>query len=161
VGVSEQVYSAFLGHVLITGLTNTGNVVGCAIAKAVLDTYVRERICENVTKVGNHIKERLEKEFSILPNVINVTGLGLNRSIELIGDKETKCRFPPEARVIDVIIGRCREKGLFIRAFSLFGNTEQVFLMPPLIITEEQADKALDILYPILADLKDISLKSN
>ena len=36
---------------------------------------------------------------------------------------------------------------------------KQVFLLSPLIITEKEVDKALDILYPILTDLKDLEVK--
>ncbi|MFC1938714.1 aspartate aminotransferase family protein [Chloroflexota bacterium] len=156
VGISEEVYSVFPGTTIITGLTNTGNAVGCAIAKAVLDIYIRDNMVEHVAKVGNHVKERLEKEFRPLPHVANVAGLGLNRSIELIADKETKRRFPENVQVIDHIIKQCRAKGLFVRSFSTFGNMEQVFFMPPLIITQEQVDSALDRLYSILSGLKDL-----
>ena len=154
-GVSEEIYSVFPGQVLITGLTNTGVPVGCAIAKAALDIYVRERIAENVTKVGNHVRERLEKEFLALPNVGNVTGLGLLLSIELVADKETKRRFPTEVNVVDVILKRCRGKGLFIRGQKAYG-ADLLFVTPPLIIAKEEVDKGLDILYSVIAGLKDL-----
>ena len=154
-GVSEEIYSIFPGHVLITGLTNTGIPVGCAIAKAALDIYLRERIAENVTRVGNHVKERLGKEFLPLPNVGNVTGKGLHLSIEIVADKGTKRRFPAEVHIIDVIRDRCWGKGLFARGSAQYG-VDVVYVMPPLIITKEEADKELDILYPIIAGLKDL-----
>jgi len=152
-GVSEGVYSVFPGQNLITGLTNTGIPVGCTIAKAALDIYVKEQIAENVTKVGNHVKERLEKEFLPLPNVGNVTGSGLLLSVEIVADKETKRRFPPEANIIDVIVSRCWEKGLFMRGLGKY-EVDVALITPPLIITKEEADRELDVLYTVLAGLK-------
>ena len=154
-GVSEEVYSVFPGQVLTTGLTNTGVPVGCAIAKAALDIYLREKIAENVTEVGNHVRQRLEKEFLPLPNVGNINGLGLLLSIEIVADKETRRRFPAEMNITDVIREQCWGKGLFMRAFGKFG-ADLVFISPPLIITKEEVDKELDILYPIIAGLKDL-----
>jgi len=90
-----------------------------------------------------------------LPNVGNVTGLGLLLSIEIVADKETKRRFPTEVNVVDVIVNRCRGKGLFIRGLSKY-EIDAVFVTPPLIITKEEVDKGLDILYSVIAGLKDL-----
>ena len=91
-----------------------------------------------------------------LPNVGNVTGLGLLLSIEIVTDKETKRRFSTEANIIDVIMSRCWGKGLFARGQRVYG-ADLIFFMPPLIITKEEADKELDILYPVIASLKDLT----
>jgi adenosylmethionine-8-amino-7-oxononanoate aminotransferase len=154
-GVTEDIYSVFPGHLLITGLTHTGNPVGCTIAKVALDIYLKERIVENVNSVGNHVKKRLEKEFLPLPNVGNVTGTGLHLLIEIVADKKTKRRFSPDVHVIDVIRDRCWGNGLFVRGNSAYG-IDAVYFMPPLIITEKEADKELDILYPVIAGLKNL-----
>ncbi len=154
-GVSEEVYSVFPGQILVTGLTNTGIPVGCTIAKTALDIYLREKIAENVTKVGNHVKERLEKEFLPLPHVGNVTGLGLLLNLEIVADKETRRRFPEAMNITDVIRERCWGKGLFMRALGKY-EVDVVIITPPLIITKEEVDKELDILYPIIAGLKDL-----
>lgn len=151
-GVSEEIYSVFPGQVLTIGLTNTGVAAGCAIAKAALDIYLKEKIAQNAAEVGNHVKERLEKEFLPLPKVGNVTGLGLLWSIEIVADKETRRSFPPEANIIKTIIARCWEKGLFIRGGTQYG-ADQMYIIPPLIITKEEVDKELDILYSIIRDV--------
>ena len=158
VGISDEIYSVFPSQVIVTGLTNTGNVVGCAVAKAVLDIYVRERLAERTAELGKHVRERLEKEFLPLPNVGNVSGLGLLLSMEIVADKQTKRGFPVEMNITGVITRRCREKGLFVRSFGVYG-VDLLFIMPPLIITKEEVDKALDVMYPILVVLKDIKVE--
>jgi len=151
-GVTEEIYSIFPGKVLITGLTNTGIPVGCAIAKTALDIYLKEGIAEKVTKLGNHVGNRLEKEFLALPKVGNVSGLGLLQTIELVADKEAKGPSPLEAKTMSGIITRCREQGLFVRGGAGYG-TAAIFLTPPLIISKEEMDKGLDVLYSILSEL--------
>jgi L-2,4-diaminobutyrate transaminase len=103
--------------------------------------------------------ERLEREFLPLPNVGNVAGLGLELSIEIVADKETKRRFPAEMNICDVIQRRCRGKGLFARALSGLSDVDMVIVIPPLIITSEEADKELDMLYPVIAGLKELKVK--
>ncbi|MFC1904058.1 aspartate aminotransferase family protein [Chloroflexota bacterium] len=155
IGITDEIYSVFPGHILTTGLTNTGHPLICSIAKAVLDIYVREKISERTAELNKHVLQRFKKEFSQLPNVGNAGGLGLLLSIEIVADKETRRKFPPETRLCERIVARAREKGLFVRTFGKFGP-DLLFFIPPLIITREEADKALDIMYSILAELKDL-----
>ena len=155
VGVSDQVYAALASEALTCGFTTSGMPPACAVAKAALNIYVRERMAEHVTRVANHVKKRLEKEFLPLPNVGDIGGLGLMQSIEIVADKETKRRFSPEVDVRNAVLGRCLEEGLLTRIYTTH-NHDRVAFAPPLIITEEEADKELDILFPIISGLRDL-----
>ena len=42
--------------------------------------------------------------------------------------------------------------GLYVRVYS---QQNRVYFSPPLIITKEEVDKALDLMYPIIDGLKD------
>ena len=152
VGVSEEIYSVFPGHFLHIGLTNTGVAVGCAIAKAALEIYIKEKLAQHAAEVGNHVKERLEKEFLPLPKVGNITGLGLLQAIQIVADKETRRNFPPEANIAKATMAQCWEKGLYVRVHASYG-VDRINITPPLIITEEEMDKELDILYSIIRGL--------
>jgi len=141
------------------GFTTSGHPVGMAVAKAVLDVYVKENISEHVAKIGKHVSERLEGEFMALPNIGNIGGMGLLQAIEVVADKKTKRRFPIEMDIMhNVVLPKCLEKGLLPRVYSIRRH-DRIAVSPPLIITEEEMDKELDILYPILAGLRDIKVK--
>ena len=155
IGISDGVYAPLASEALACGFTTSGMPTACAVAKTVLDIYVRERMTEHVTKIASHVRERLEKEFLPLPNVGNLGGLGLMQSIEIVADKETKRRFLPEVDIRNVVLGRCLEKGLLTRIYSTRKH-DRVAFAPPLIITEEEADKELDILFPIISRLRDL-----
>lgn len=158
VGIGGEVYAALANELIMTGHTTSGHPVAMAVGKAALDIYINERMCEHVTKVGNHIRERLEKEFMALPNVGNAGGLGLFQAIEVVADRETKRRFPVEMDIMHtVVLPKCMEKGLFVRVYSTTRH-DRMAIAPPLIVTQEEVDRALDILYPILAGLKDIKV---
>jgi adenosylmethionine-8-amino-7-oxononanoate aminotransferase len=158
VGISDEIFDTFADKFLFHGFTTCGHPVGMAVAKAALKIYIEEGIAEHVTKLGNHVRERLEKEFSPLPNVGQVGGLGLLQAIEIVADKETRRRFPPEADVRSVVLARCWEKGLFPRMYSNF-REDRMSVAPPLIITKEEMDKELDIAYSVLKSLKDLKVK--
>lgn len=159
VGVSDKVWDVVADKPLFIGSTTSGHPVTCAVAKAALDIYIKEGICEHVTKVGNHIRERLEKEFLPLPHVGNVGGLGLMQAIEIVADKQSKGRFPSELDVMrKVILPQCLERGLLPRVYSTQRH-DRLCIQPPLIISEDEADTILDRMYPIIAGLNNLKVK--
>jgi adenosylmethionine-8-amino-7-oxononanoate aminotransferase len=47
------------------------------------------------------------------------------------------------------------DKGLFLRMADMQGTpSDRIVFAPPLIITPQEIDKALSILYPLVAELK-------
>lgn len=159
VGISDDIYSILEGHPLLLGCTNGAQPVCVATARAALQIYLRDNIADHVVKVSNHARARLNKEFSLLPNVGDVSGIGLLTGIELVADKETKCRFPLEMDIMRTVVEKkCWEVGLFPRIWGGPGG-DRVAFSPPLIISIEEVDIALDRLYAVLAGLKDIKIR--
>lgn len=156
VGVSDQVYAPLVDNVLMVGFTTGGHPAACALGKAALDIYIKDKMCEHVTEIGTHIQQRFDQEFLSLPNVGYAGGLGLLKVIEVVADKETKRRFPLEMDVMhNVVLQKCLESGIFLRIYGTRRH-DRMSVSPPLIVTKEEVDRALDRLYPILAGLKEI-----
>jgi len=147
VAISDEIWNTLKGQLFAPGSSESGNPICCTVASKVLDIYREEHIVEHVVEVGKYAKERLEKEFLPLPHIGSVSGLGLMIGMDIVVDKETKATPGPE--VTSLIQRRGLEQGLFLR---VFGNRQCI--SPPLVITKEEIDKALDRLYPILAELK-------
>jgi adenosylmethionine-8-amino-7-oxononanoate aminotransferase len=147
VGVRDELYEGLKGA-RIVGFTYGGHPVSSAAAAKVMEIYVRDKIVENVATVGSYALERLKTEFLPLPCVGDIQGLGLMLGIEIVADKATRAPFPMEQGVGMKIGQEARKKGLMIRA----GN--RLAVTPPLVITKEEIDKALDILLPIVAAVK-------
>jgi len=115
-----------------------GNPVCNAAALATLNVLEREAI-KNAEVVGRHIMDRIRTWPETLSTVGDVRGLGLMIGIEIVKDKKTKEMAGPER---DQIVQTAFSKGVLL----LGAGPNTIRLCPPLIITKQQADMALDVL---------------
>jgi 4-aminobutyrate aminotransferase len=115
-----------------------GNPVSVAASIATIELLENELI-ENAAEMGAYMRGRMDRWPSRFPIVGDVRGLGLMIGIELVRDQETKEKAP-EAR--DAIIGMAFERGLLI----LGAGENTIRLSPPLTITRDQADYAMDVI---------------
>lgn len=115
-----------------------GNPVCIAAALATLDVLEREGV-KNADTVGRHIMERISAWPKELPLVGDVRGRGLMIGIELVTDKAKKT---PAGEERDRVVDLAFERGLLM----LGAGPNTLRLSPALIVTEEQADIALDII---------------
>ena len=115
-----------------------GNPVAIAAALATMDVLEREGI-KNAEVVGNHIMERIADWPQRLELVGDVRGRGLMIGIEIVTDKKAKT---PGAEERDRIVELAFERGVLL----LGCGPNTIRLAPPLIVTKEQADIAMDVL---------------
>jgi 4-aminobutyrate aminotransferase len=115
-----------------------GNPVAIAAALATLDVLEREGV-SNAELVGRHIMQRIERWPEALPLVGDVRGRGLMIGVELVADKKTK---EPAVEQRDRVLQMAFEKGVLL----LGAGPNTIRIAPPLIVTREQADLALDVL---------------
>jgi len=115
-----------------------GNPVSCAAALVTI-ALLEESLVENAAKMGAYMMERLRTWPARYPNVGDVRGLGLMLGIELVRDRQTKEKAP-ELR--DRVVGLAFERGLLV----LGAGDNTIRLCPPLVITRDQCDFALDTL---------------
>jgi len=118
--------------------TYGGNPIACAAGLATLETIEEEKILENVNNVGSFIIERLQKLREAHPIVGDVRGKGLLLAIDLVKDKKTNEAFTDAGKMV---YEKAFSKGL---AWIPAGNILR--LAPPLIMTEELAAKAIEII---------------
>jgi 4-aminobutyrate aminotransferase-like enzyme len=118
--------------------------VSCAVALRTVEILQRENLIEKAAKAGVYIKERLNHIQSQSPYVGDVRGIGLFFCIELVADKATKKPFDPAKKVSEAVRDRVLEKGVIVG--SLGPNNANIMLAPPLIITRDELDYALDSL---------------
>jgi 4-aminobutyrate aminotransferase len=112
--------------------------VAVAAALATIELLENELIA-NAALMGGYILDRLRDWPRRFRNVGDVRGLGLMIGFELVRDGETKERAP-ELR--DRIQEMAFERGLLV----LGAGRNTIRLCPPLVITRDQADFAVDTL---------------
>jgi 4-aminobutyrate aminotransferase len=115
-----------------------GNPVCIAAALATLDIIEREGI-QNAATVGSNMTERLRSWISKHSNVGDVRGRGLMIGMEIVKDQQSR---EPAGALRDRIVELAFERGLLILGC---GETS-VRLCPPLVVKQQEADVALDIL---------------
>jgi 4-aminobutyrate aminotransferase len=123
-----------------------GNPVSIAAALATIELLENELI-ENAAEVGRYMLQRMHSWPERYRFVGDVRGLGLMIGVELVRDQATKERAP-ELR--DRLQGLAFERGLLI----LGCGPNSLRLCPPLVITREQADFALETLEACLEALQ-------
>lgn len=147
VAVRDDVVEGLKGSAIF-GFTYSGHPVCSAAAIKAMEIYERDNIVENAAEMGKYTLERLKAECLNLPCVGDISGLGLMLGIEIVADKQNRTAFPPDQNVAMDIGNEARKKGLLIRV------ADRIAFTPPLIITRDEIDKALDILLPIIEAVK-------
>jgi 4-aminobutyrate aminotransferase len=94
---------------------------------------------KNAEVVGDYIMERIAEWPEKLDLVGDVRGRGLMIGIEIVTDKKERT---PGATERDLIVERAFERGVLF----LGCGPNTIRLAPPLIVSKEQADIALDVL---------------
>ncbi|MCB0343498.1 MAG: aminotransferase class III-fold pyridoxal phosphate-dependent enzyme [Bdellovibrionales bacterium] len=109
-----------------------GNPLASRAGLCVLDVIERDKLVENARNIGEHLASRIRD--ADLKTVREVRGKGLMIGIEL---KQRAGQY----------IQLCADRGLLI----LLAGTRVIRLLPPLIISREQADEIADILIDVLS----------
>ncbi len=130
-----------LGH-----YTHEKNPVTCRAALTTIEIIEQEGLVENAAKMGRRAMERLLDMQSRQPLIGAVNGIGLCLGIDLVTDRMRKT---PAHDAADRILYQCLENGLSFK--TTLGNV--LTLTPPLIVTEAQMDKALDIIEDAIDDV--------
>jgi len=123
-----------------------GNPVAIAAAMATLDILEREGVA-NAVKVGGAMMQRLKEWPKKHPIVGEVRGRGLMIGIEIVKDQGTRETATEWRNQIETLA--------FDRGLLILGCGEtSIRLAPPLILSQEEADIALDILEESIAQIE-------
>jgi alanine-glyoxylate transaminase/(R)-3-amino-2-methylpropionate-pyruvate transaminase len=118
-----------------------GNPVSMAAGLAALDAIDEDGLQENSRVVGARLKRDLQRLAARHALVGDVRGLGLMLGVELVKDRAT--REPAREETI-AVLEHVREQGVLMGKGGLDGNV--IRIKPPMCITAEDADFAVDVL---------------
>jgi 4-aminobutyrate aminotransferase len=115
-----------------------GNPVACAAALVTIE-LLQEELIANAASMGAYLMERLRSWPARFAHVGEVRGLGLMIGIELVHDQLTREKAGPmRDRVVDLAF----QRGLLV----LGAGDNTIRLCPPLVISRDQCDFAIDTL---------------
>jgi 4-aminobutyrate aminotransferase len=116
-----------------------GNPICIAAALATLDVIEKEHLVAHSAEVGSHMLKRMSTWPAKLKLVGDVRGRGLMIGVDIVKDKSTREYAAAER---DQIVERAFEQGVLF----LGCGPSTVRLCPPLVVTKEEADVAMDVL---------------
>ncbi|MCC7418118.1 MAG: acetyl ornithine aminotransferase family protein [Acidobacteria bacterium] len=123
-----------------------GNPVACAASLATIG-LLKEQLVANAAEVGAHLKAGLSSLMAAHPLVGDVRGRGLMIGVELVRDRMTKERADRER---DAVVTAAFRRGLLV----LGAGRNTIRFSPPLVLTREQADVAVEIFAEALAEIE-------
>lgn len=123
-----------------------GNPIACEAALATIE-ILEQGLIQNADKVGRYILSRLDQMMKVHPLIGDVRGIGLMIGVELVRDRKTKEMATTER---SEVIQAAFKKGLLILGCGF----NVIRFMPPLIITKDDADKALAIFDEVLTEVE-------
>ncbi|MDI9568590.1 MAG: aspartate aminotransferase family protein [bacterium] len=140
-----------------------GNSRACAAGLAVIDTILKEKLCQNAATLGSYFLEQLRALQERYPIIQEVRGRGLFIGLEF---------KQPEGGLVNritgglvnkfaqeysgaLVAGELRNRHRIITAYTL-NNPNVIRLEPPLIVTKEQIDEVLAALQDIFERNKSI-----
>lgn len=141
--LAERVENWSIGH-----FTHEKNPVCAAAGIAVLDVIKEERLVERAETIGRYAMKRMEEMKERHRLIGDVRGMGLFLAIELVRDREKRTKASDEA---EEVMYKCFMKGL---AFKTTGGNI-LSLMPPLTITHEEMEMALDIIEKSIEEVEE------
>jgi len=124
-----------------------GNPLSCVAASAVIDVVKEEKLLDNANKQGAHIMKRLGELKEQCEIVGDVRGKGLMIGMEIVEDKESKKAAPQK---VTEIMMRSWKRGITV--ISCGAST--IRIAPPLIITRDLVDSALDIVEDVTREVE-------
>ncbi len=117
------------------GSTFGGNPLSCAAANAVVDTIIKDNLCQRAEQLGERLIKGFQKQLGELSAVKSIRGKGLMLGIELDRDCPELVQLALQKHcLINVTAGRV------------------VRLLPPLILSDEQADNIIDVVSSLIKD---------
>ena len=130
------------------GGTFGGNPVACAAALAVIDVMIDEKLPDRAVTLGDRALGRMRGLAERVPAIGDVRGLGAMVAMELVKDRATR---EPAGSLTNDVLRRCHERGLVLLKAGLYDNV--IRLLFPLVISEQELDRGLDILEDALVSL--------
>jgi len=105
------------------GSTQGGNALACHVALAVINTIEKEKLMDQAVEVGDYLQTQLHRALQTHPLYDGIQGKGL-----MIGIRLTR----PEKSLLKLGV----EQGLIMN----FASKQVLRLLPPLILTRQEAD---------------------
>lgn len=139
--IGAAVFKSELDFTVKGAHSNTygGNLISCSASLAGINIIIRDKLMENAEQQGSYLHSRLIELKDKYELIGDVRGFGLMQVTELVSNRLTK---EPAIKERDAVIESAFKNGLVLLPCGKSG----IRYIPPLIITSEQIDMAVEII---------------
>ncbi len=131
------------------GGTYSGNPLACVAAIETVEMLGAPAFLARAKELGERMRERLEAIQADHPELIgDVRGLGSMLVMEIVTDAASKT---PDMAATTEICAATLSRGLITIRAGLYSNC--VRFLPPLVITDDQLDEAMDVVADAVAEV--------
>jgi 4-aminobutyrate aminotransferase/(S)-3-amino-2-methylpropionate transaminase len=134
-------------HASGLGGTFGGNPLACAAALGALETMEAENLVARAQHIGTILEDSLRALQKKYPIIGEVRGRGAMQAIELV-EAGTK---NPNTAAMNAVVKYCQSKGVLVLTAGTYSNV--IRFLPPLVITDELLNDALNVLEEGFASL--------
>ena len=124
------------------GSTFGGNPLAAKVAMASLQVLIEEKLAENAFTLGNYFRAEVQKMVNEFDNLTLVRGKGLLNAIVIKPSKSGKTAW-------DVCVA-LKENGMLAKPT----HGDIIRFAPPLVITKDEIDFAIDIIRKVMKDFE-------
>ncbi len=123
-----------------------GNPVSSTAALATVEAIESRQLLQRASEMGGRLRDGLDDICSRYVAVGDVRGMGLMQGVEIVRQDGS-----PASDLADMVLEGAKDRRLLVGKGGLHGNTLRI--APPLSVTPEQVDCALQTLEETIADL--------
>jgi len=143
---TDEIYDAFMGSdptrcTFFHGHSYTANPLGCAAALASLDLFEKDATLAHVQALEGVLETEAER-FRRLPHADGIRLKGLIFAFDVVRESGPAKPYHASERMGQKVCDAAMKRGLLIRPLG-----DAVYLVPPLVTTEDQLREMLDILH--------------
>ncbi|AJT42753.1 hypothetical protein UM93_00740 [Psychromicrobium lacuslunae] len=146
--ISDAIAETFANRAYPGGLTYSGHPLACAVGVETMHVFEDEQIVQRVRDLGERVvRPELERWQREHPSVGEIRGRGLFWAVELVKDQSSREPLVPfnasgeAAAPMNAVAAACKAEGLWP-----FTHFNRVHVAPPLVISEEELRRGLDII---------------
>ncbi|WGW12036.1 aspartate aminotransferase family protein [Saxibacter everestensis] len=146
--MSKAIADTFEDRPFPGGLTYSGHPLACAAGVASIEVFEEEKILEHVKDLGERVlRPRLDKMAVDHPSIGEIRGKGLFFALELVTNRETHEPLVvfnasgADAEPMTKLLAACKERGVWP-----FTHFNRLHIAPPLVISEEELVRGLDVI---------------
>jgi 2,2-dialkylglycine decarboxylase (pyruvate) len=119
----------------------------CAAGVASIDIILEEKLVERAAAIDRRLRGHLEAMAKDIEAIGEIRGRGVLYGVELVEDRATK---GPANTLAREVVAQCQHEGLLVQSRGGQGRMNVIRLVPPMVSTDEEIDRGMEILDRVL-----------